>query len=148
MENKLLDEDLTDLSLSAQQKELQSSTPDTSSSIESYRFDQMEAFFFLFAASFGPAFIAIDLSTSVTEIQTGLFFAIVGIIVFVFFLNQIAVYMLTEVYRIEKLGSYQELGYKISKSNPGYIYMISAIKACYLVVTCAYCLQFVTFYPL
>jgi hypothetical protein len=118
------------------------------SHIDSYRFGQTEAFFFLFAVSFGPAFIAIDLSTSVTDIQTSLFFVIVAIIVFVFLMNFTAVYMLSEVYRLTKLGSYQEIGYKISKSNPGYIYMISAIKAIYLVVTCGYCLQFVTSYPL
>lgn len=98
--------------------------------------------------SFGPAFIAIDLSTSVKEIYSVLFFVIVAIIGFVFLMNYTAVYMLTEVYRLTKLGSYQEIAYKISKSNPGYIYMISAIKAIYLVVTCGYCLQFVTSYPL
>ena len=65
---------------------------------------------------------------------------IVAIIVFVFLMNFTAVYMLSEVYRLTKLGSYQEIGYKISKSNPGYIYIISAIKAIYLVVTCGYCL--------
>jgi hypothetical protein len=72
----------------------------------------------------------------------------VGIILLVFLMNQTAVFMLSEVYRLTKLGSYQEIGYKVSKSNPGYIYMISAIKAIYLVVTCGYCLQFVTSYPL
>lgn len=99
-----------------------------------------EAFYFLFAASFGPAFIAIDLSTSVSRIQTGIFFAITLIILFVWFMNHTAIYMLSEVYRLTKLGSYQEVGYVTSKSNPGYIYMISFIKGIYLAVTCAYCI--------
>ena len=101
---------------------------------------QGTAFFFLFAVSFGPAFIAIDLSTSVQEIKTSIFFVIFFIVVAVYLMNQTTVYMLSEVYRLTKLGSYQELGYKTSKSNPGYIYMISAIKAVYLAVTCAYCI--------
>jgi len=55
-------------------------------------------------------------------------------------MNHTAIYMLSEVYRLTKLGSYQEVGYVTSKSNPGYIYMISFIKGIYLAVTCAYCI--------
>ena len=141
MELNLLDEDRD------KEEPTQPELSQDISMVDNFRFGQTEAFYFLFAVSFGPAFIAIDLSTSVTEIKTGIFFVIFLIILLVYLMNQTAVYMLSEVYRITKLGSYQEIGYKTSKSNPGYIYMISIIKSVYLAVTCAYCIQFVTSYP-
>ena len=54
--------------------------------------------------------------------------------------------MLTRVQSYTKLGSYQEVAYSISKGNRGYIFLISIMKVVYLVVTCAYCLQFISNY--
>lgn len=44
------------------------------------------------------------------------------------------------------MTSYQEIAYRISKSNRGYIYLISILKIAYLTVTCAYSLQFCAVY--
>lgn len=45
------------------------------------------------------------------------------------------------------MTSYQEIAYTISKNNRGYIYLVSILKASYLIVTCAYCLQFCAVFP-
>jgi hypothetical protein len=45
------------------------------------------------------------------------------------------------------MTSYQEIAYRVSKGNRGYVYLISVLKATYLIVTCAYSLQFCAVYP-
>ena len=106
---------------------------------EVVRFDNWQAFLFLFAVSFGPAFIVVDLTTdSQTVFDVNL---VVLLLIFLTFLsNAISVWMLTRVQSYTKLGSYQEVAYSISKGNRGYIFLISIMKVVYLVVTCAYCL--------
>jgi len=112
------------------------------------RFDNWQAFIFLFAVSFGPAFIVVDLSTNNGG---GKAFYIVNIVFLIFIFltfisNSISVWMLTKVQSYTKLGSYQEVAYSISKGNRGYIFLVSLMKVVYLVTTCAYCLQFIANY--
>ncbi len=71
---------------------------------------------------------------------------ILFLILLTFFSNWISIWMLTKVQSYTKLGSYQEVAYSISKGNRGYIFLISLMKVIYLVVTCAYCLQFIANY--
>ncbi len=54
---------------------------------DNFHFSDKEAFFFLFAVSFGPAFIAIDLSTSVSTIKPWIFGVIIVVIFIVFLMN-------------------------------------------------------------
>ena len=69
------------------------------------RFDNWQAFLFLFAVSFGPAFIVVDLTTdSQTVFLVNL---VVLLLIFLTFLsNAISVWMLTRVQSYTKLGSY------------------------------------------
>lgn len=112
------------------------------------RFDSNQAFIFLFAVSFGPAFIVVDLATQDGGTK-GFYIVNSVLLVFIFLTfvsNTISVWMLTKVQSQTKLGSYQEVAYWISKGNRGYIFLISLMKVVYLVTTCAYCLQFVANY--
>jgi uncharacterized membrane protein len=72
---------------------------------EVVRFDNWQAFLFLFAVSFGPAFIVVDLTTdSQTVFYVNL---VVLLLIFLTFLsNAISVWMLTRVQSYTKLGSY------------------------------------------
>ena len=51
--------------------------------------------------------------------------------------------MLNTVYNQKKLGSFQEMAWSTSLGNRGYIFLISAMKVIYLVVTSAYCISFI-----
>jgi len=109
------------------------------------RLDNWQAFLFLFAVSFGPAFIVVDLTTdSKTVLSVNI--VILVLIMLTFLSNWISISMLTKVQSYTKLGSYQEVAYSISKGNRGYIFLISLMKVVYLVITCAYCLQFICNY--
>lgn len=109
------------------------------------RFDSYQAFFILFAVSFGPTFIALNLSIG-QKVNPWSDFVLIFIILIVFCLNIISVDMLTKVHSKTTMTSYQEIAYTISKGNRGYVYLISILKATYLTVTCAYCLQFCAIY--
>lgn len=129
------------------------SEEDTSTSLESTevtRFDSNQAFIFLFAVSFGPAFIVVDLTTAENSGgSNGLYIVnsiLVVFILLVFVSNAISVAMLTSVQSQTKLSSYQEVAYWISKGNRGYIFLISIMKVVYLVTCCAYCMQFIANY--
>lgn len=72
---------------------------------------------------------------------------VILVLIFLTFIsNCISIWMLTQVQSYTKLGSYQEVAYSISKGNRGYIFLISLMKVIYLVITCAYCLQFIANY--
>ncbi len=106
------------------------------------RFDNKQAFIFLFALSFGPAFIVVDLTTEGSG-SRAFYIAnciLLTFIVLTFISNTVSVWMLTRIQSHTKLGSYQEVAYWISKGNRGYIFLISLMKVIYLVTTCAYCL--------
>ena len=71
------------------------------------RFDTKQAFIFLFAVSFGPAFIVVDLTTD----ETGESFYVINCVLLFFILltfisNAICVQILTHVQSQTKLGSY------------------------------------------
>ena len=111
------------------------------------RLDTRQAFIYLFAASFTPAFIVVDLAT-----QTGgrAFYTVNGIMLAFILLtcasNQVGVNVLTRIQNHKSLGCYQEVAYWVSKGNRGYIYLISVMKVVYLVTVAGYCLQFVANY--
>ena len=110
--------------------------------------DMWEAFVVLFAISFGPAFVAVDLTVnqSNTEGKEIITIAtIVGILIF-FLFNIVTIYMLIDVFHTKTLGSYQEVAYSISRGNRGYIFLISAMKAIYLGITASFCLEFCASY--
>lgn len=111
------------------------------------RFDNWQAFCILFAISFGPSFIALNLSVGSTVDPIADLIVIV-IIAIVFVLNYISVDMLTKVQTKTNMTSYQEIAYTISKGNRGYVYLVSILKATYLIVSCAYSLQFCAVFPL
>jgi len=69
------------------------------------RLDAWNAFYVLFAISFGPAFIAIDLSTEGTD-QKWVTYITLGVIFIVFLMNFLAIFMLTSVHTYTNLGSY------------------------------------------
>lgn len=108
------------------------------------RLDTWDAFVILFSISFGPAFVAVDLTVNqsfddgkkIITIAT-----IAGILIF-FFFNIVTIYMLVDVFTTKQLGSYQEVAYSISRGNRGYIFLISAMKAIYLGITASFCLEF------
>ena len=113
------------------------------------RLDTFDAFVVLFAISFGPAFVAVDLTVNqpgdkgnkeVITIAT-----LIGILIF-FLFNIITIYMLIDVFHTKTLGSYQEVAYSISRGNRGYIFLISAMKAIYLGITASFCLEFCASY--
>lgn len=111
------------------------------------RFDNWQAFCILFSISFGPSFIALNLSVGPT-VDPVADVVVISIIAIVFVLNYMSVDMLTKVQTRTNMTSYQEIAYTISKGNRGYVYLVSLLKASYLVVTCAYSLQFCVVYPL
>lgn len=124
---------------------LASQTPQSSEVKEVSRLNSWQAFCLLFAVSFGPAFIVVDLTTD----SNSVFYVNVVILILIFLTfisNCISIWMLTHVQSYTKLGSYQEVAYNISKGNRGYIFLISLMKVIYLVITCAYCLQFIANY--
>jgi hypothetical protein len=100
----------------------------------------------LFSIAFGPTFIAL----TVTEVFTvnsqqlqqvnGL---VLGVILVFFVINAFSIQMLNTVYKQKKLGSFQEMAWSTSLENRGYIFLISAMKVIYLVVTSAYCISFI-----
>ena len=69
------------------------------------RLDSLNAFYVLFAISFGPAFIAIDLSTDSTD-QKWVTCITLAVIFIVFLMNFVSIFMLTSVHTYTKLGSY------------------------------------------
>ena len=91
----------------------------------------------MFAVSFGPAFIVVDLTTD-NKTVFSVVIVILGLILLTFISNCISIWMLTKVQSYTKLGSYQEVAYNISKGNRGYIFLISLMKVIYLVITCAF----------
>lgn len=109
------------------------------------RLDSLQAFMILFAISFGPTFIALNLSVQQQQESTG-DLVLVAIILIVFIMNHFSVDLLTKVHQKTQMTSYQEIAYRISKSNRGYVYLISVLKIAYLTVTCAYSLQFCAVY--
>ena len=73
------------------------------------RFDSNQAFIFLFAVSFGPAFIVVDLATEDYSGKNGFFIVNSILVVFIlltFVSNAISVFMLTRVQSQTKLSSY------------------------------------------
>jgi hypothetical protein len=111
------------------------------------RFDNWQAFCILFSISFGPTFIALNLTVG-SSVDPWAFVIVVSIIAIVFVLNYMSVDMLSKIQSRTNMTSYQEIAYTVSKSNRGYVYLVSLLKATYLVVTCAYSLQFCAVYPL
>ena len=113
------------------------------------RLDTFDAFVVLFAISFGPAFVAVDLTVnqpdSGKDKELITIATLVGILIF-FLFNIITIYMLIDVFHTKTLGSYQEVAYSISRGNRGYIFLISAMKAIYLGITASFCLEFCASY--
>jgi hypothetical protein len=70
------------------------------------------------------------------------------IVVFLIFflLNTCSVVMLNVAYKTKLLGSFQEMAWSTSSNNRGYIFLISAMKVIYLVITSAYCISFIACY--
>ena len=54
--------------------------------------------------------------------------------------------MLNVAYKTKTLGSFQEMAWSTSSNNRGYIFLISAMKVIYLVITSAYCISFIACY--
>lgn len=69
------------------------------------RLDNWQAFLFLFAVSFGPAFIVVDLTTD-SQTVFRVVIVILGLILLTFLSNWISIWMLTKVKSYTKLGSY------------------------------------------
>jgi hypothetical protein len=69
------------------------------------RLDNWQAFLFLFAVSFGPAFIVVDLTTD-NKTVFSVVIVILGLILLTFISNCISIWMLTKVQSYTKLGSY------------------------------------------
>jgi len=69
------------------------------------RLDNWQAFLFLFAVSFGPAFIVVDLTTD-SQTVFSVIIVILGLILLTFVSNWISIWMLTKVQSYTKLGSY------------------------------------------
>jgi len=69
------------------------------------RLDNWQAFLFLFAVSFGPAFIVVDLTTD-SQTVFSVVIVILGLILLTFVSNWISIWMLTKVQSYTKLGSY------------------------------------------
>ena len=112
----------------------------------SKRLDDWDAFIVLFAISFGPAFVAVDLTVNRNGSDVWITTAtMIGIAIF-FLFNIVTIHMLVDVYTTKTLGSYQEVAYSISRGNRGYIFLISAMKAIYLAVTASFCLEFCASY--
>ena len=112
------------------------------------RLDFGDAFLVLFAISFGPAFVAVDLTVNQNDGDGKEYITIAtiaGILLF-FLFNIVTIYMLVDVYTTKSLGSYQEVAYSISRGNRGYIFLISAMKAIYLGITASFCLEFCASY--
>ena len=110
------------------------------------RLDDWDAFVVLFAISFGPAFVAVDLTVNRNGSDLWITIAtMIGILIF-FLFNIVTIHMLVDVYTTKTLGSYQEVAYSISRGNRGYIFLISAMKAIYLAVTASFCLEFCASY--
>jgi hypothetical protein len=105
----------------------------------------------LFTIAFGPAFIALNLKVFVTQktlIENVNYTNIGVIVVFLIFfiLNTCSVMMLNVAYKTKLLGSFQEMAWSTSSNNRGYIFLISAMKVIYLVITSAYCISFIACY--
>ena len=112
------------------------------------RLDTWDAFVVLFAISFGPAFVAVDLTVNQSagpDKEYITIATIAGIIIF-FLFNIVTINMLVDVFTTKTLGSYQEVAYSISRGNRGYIFLISAMKAIYLGITASFCLEFCASY--
>ena len=109
--------------------------------------DMWEAFVVLFAISFGPAFVAVDLTVNQNDEGKAIITiaTLIGILIF-FLFNIVTIYMLIDVFHTKTLGSYQEVAYSISRGNRGYIFLISAMKAIYLGITASFCLEFCASY--
>jgi hypothetical protein len=100
----------------------------------------------LFSLSFGPTFIALSISEVYTVNSAPITFVNLGLVAvfLVFFvINFFSIQMLNRVYSQKKLGSFQEMAWSTSQGNRGYIFLISAMKVIYLVVTSAYCISFI-----
>ena len=110
------------------------------------RLDDWDAFIVLFAISFGPAFVAVDLTVNQNDSDLGITLATMAGILIFFLFNIVTIHMLVDVYTTKTLGSYQEVAYSISRGNRGYIFLISAMKAIYLAVTASFCLEFCASY--
>ena len=100
----------------------------------------------LFSIAFGPTFIALTITESFTinskSLQT-INYSVIGVILVFFVINFFSIQMLNTVYNQKKLGSFQEMAWSTSLGNRGYIFLISAMKVIYLVVTSAYCISFI-----
>ncbi len=79
--------------------------PRAEKNLDDSRLDSLSAFFILFAVSFGPAFISIDLSIDDTESKLGSGLTL-GVVFMVFLMNFVSIWMLTSVHTYTKLGSY------------------------------------------
>ena len=112
------------------------------------RLDTWDAFVILFSISFGPAFVAVDLTVNQNDDGNKqiITIATLGGIVIFFLFNIVTIYMLVDVFTTKQLGSYQEVAYSISRGNRGYIFLISAMKAIYLGITASFCLEFCASY--
>lgn len=100
----------------------------------------------LFSIAFGPTFIALTITEVFTvnsqPLQQVNGYVLLVIAVF-FIINFFSIQMLNTVYNQKKLGSFQEMAWSTSLGNRGYIFLISAMKVIYLVVTSAYCISFI-----
>jgi hypothetical protein len=84
---------------------LNAQTPQKDEVKEVFRLENWQAFIFLFAVSFGPAFIVVDLTTdSNTVFYVNV--VILFLILLTFLSNWISIWMLTQVQSYTKLGSY------------------------------------------
>ena len=117
---------------------------DSTLPIQSY-FNNQDAFYLLFAISFGPTFIALNLSIT-AKIDFWADFVLILIMALVMGLNFCSTHYLNKVHSITRSSNYQEIAYKASKENRGHVYLVSLLKATYLIATCAYSLQFCAVY--
>lgn len=108
-------------------------------------FNNQDAFYLLFAISFGPTFIALNLSIT-AKIDFWADFVLILIMALVMGLNFCSTHYLNKVHSITRSSNYQEIAYKASKENRGHVYLVSLLKATYLIATCAYSLQFCAVY--
>ena len=70
------------------------------------RLDDWDAFIVLFAISFGPAFVAVDLTVNQNDSDLGITLATMAGILIFFLFNIVTIHMLVDVYTTKTLGSY------------------------------------------
>lgn len=71
---------------------------------------------------------------------------VLGVFIIFCGINMCSIIMLNVAYKTKQLGSFQEMAWSTSSNNRGYIFLISAMKVIYLVITSAYCISFIAIY--